>query len=205
MTTFEMQGKTVKRLSDVIAGLDHRHHAAFLKAYDEALAAAEFDAVLLRGATLNLESGERRDELIIYTDDYQRWEIRTLGWVTDTLPNAKLAATLEEFQEGIISLDEMAKARRDANTTKANKANKAKTNSPRKPRRKKKAAEPKTDQIKTAQAKTEPTISVSTPTPPISQPASPNSSFDSEPQETKTNKQDLTAVGSFFPNSQQDD
>lgn len=199
-----MQGKTVKRLSDVIAGLDHRHHAAFLKAYDEALANAEFDAVLLRGATLTLESGERRDELIIYTDDYQRWEVRTLGWVTDTLPNAKLAATLEEFQEGIISLDEMAKARRNANTTKANKA---KTSSPRKPRRKKKVAEPKTYQA--TKAETEPIVAASTPTPtttaPISQPASPNSNFDSEPQETKTTEQDLTSVGSFFSNSQQDD
>ncbi|TDE84715.1 hypothetical protein [Deinococcus sp. S9] len=112
----ELEGKSVRRLSEVILSLPDEAVRRFLAAYDEAYAKAVFEAVYLRETLPAKISGStmRRDELIEVTPAFERWERRTRACVLDTSPHADVSTSLDELQKGDASFAELAKARRDA-------------------------------------------------------------------------------------------
>lgn len=110
----ELEGKSVRRLSEVVAGLPDEAAKRFLTAYDDAYTKAVFEAVFLRETLpAKVSSGTRRDELIEVTPAYERWERRTRACVLDTSPHADVSTSLDELQKGDASFAELAKARRD--------------------------------------------------------------------------------------------
>ncbi|MBB5234206.1 hypothetical protein [Deinococcus budaensis] len=114
----EFEGKSVRRLSEVIAALPEDAAKRFLTAYEEAYAKAVFEAVFLRETLpAKVGGGARRDELIEVTPAYERWERRTRACVLDPGPHAEVSTSLDELQQGDASFAELAKARREATAT----------------------------------------------------------------------------------------
>lgn len=114
----ELEGKSVRRLSEVVTGLSDEAAKRFLAVYDDAYAKAVFEAVFLRETLpAKVSGGTRRDELIEVTPAFERWERRTRACVLDTSPHADMSTSLDELQKGDASFAELARARREATAT----------------------------------------------------------------------------------------
>ena len=110
----QIKNKTVKRLSEVIGTLPPEMVSRFLTEYDAAYAEGLFEAVYLRDE-LGVKAGvttPRRDELMIVSERLEKWERRTLGWIVDEHPNARLCASLSELTDEEALLEQLARARR---------------------------------------------------------------------------------------------